>query len=194
MAKLNVALDLLGRTQEPGAPSLSSGDLWNAGNIDKWKKLCWGLKARYMLKLSKKSDLYNADSILYCVSQGPQSNADNTIGPGFNNSTVTDYLIGDPVVTNGNFDYAAYGSSNRISQFHYNLLTNMRGSGVTDPRMTKIVPASMSNVELDANGKVSAFSWNRSVGVDSYGPATRLLKVGPTSIATATFTKADKPI
>jgi len=194
MAKLNEALDLFGRTQEPGAPSLSSGDLWNAGNIDKWKKLCWGLKARYMLKLSKKSDLYNADSILYCVSQGPQSNADNTIGPGFNNSTVTDYLIGDPVVTNGNFDYAAYGSSNRISQFHYNLLTNMRGSGVTDPRMTKIVPASMSNVELDANGKVSAFSWNRSVGVDSYGPATRLLKVGPTSIATATFTKADKPI
>ena len=45
-----------------------------------------------MLKLSKKADLYNADSILYCLSKGPQSNADNIVGPGFNNSTVTDYL------------------------------------------------------------------------------------------------------
>jgi hypothetical protein len=194
MAKLNEAISLFSKTQEAGAPSLSTGDLWSSGNIDKWIKLCWGLKARYMLKLSKKSDLYNADSILYCLSQGPQSNADNTIGPGFNNSTVTDYLIGDPVVTNGNFNYAAYGSSNRISQFHYNLLTNMRGSGAVDPRMTKIVPASMANVQLNGSGKVASYTWNRSTGVDSYGPATRLLKVSATSIATATFTKSDKPI
>ena len=36
--------------------------------------------------------------------------------------------------------------------------------------MTKIVPASMSNVKLDINGK-NLYSWNRSKGVDSYGPA-----------------------
>ncbi|TMI71312.1 MAG: SusD/RagB family nutrient-binding outer membrane lipoprotein [Bacteroidetes bacterium] len=187
MSKLNEAISLFSKTQDAGAPQLASGDLWNGGDVSKWIKLCWGLKARYMLKLSKKSDLYNGDSILYCLSKGPQSNADNTIGPGFNNSTVTDYLIGDPVVTNGNFDYAAYGSSNRISQFHYNLLTNMRGSGVVDPRMTKIVPASMANVQLDATGKVSSYTWNRSVGVDSYGPATRLLKSTATSIQTASY-------
>lgn len=191
MAKLNEAIDLFSKTQDAGAPALSSGDLWNNGNVDKWIKLCWGLKARYMLKLSKKADLYNADSILYCLSKGPQSNADNTIGPGFNNSTVTDYLLGDPVVTNGNFDYAGYGSSNRISQFHYNLLTNMRGSGTVDPRMTKIVPASMANVQLDANGKVMSYTWNRSTGVDSYGPSARLVKGGPTSIQTASFAKSD---
>ena len=129
MAKLNEAISLFSKTQEAGAPALSTGDLWNNGDVNKWIKLCWGLKARYMLKLSKKTNLYNADSILYCLSKGPQSNADNTVGPGFNNSTVTDYLIGDPVVTNGNLDYAAYGSNQRISQFHYNLLTNMRGAG-----------------------------------------------------------------
>ena len=71
-----------------------------------------------MLKLSKKADLYNADSILYCLSKGPQSNADNIVGPGFNNSTVTDYLIGDPVVTNGNFDYVGYGSTST----HFSIL------------------------------------------------------------------------
>jgi hypothetical protein len=187
MAKLNEAISLFSKPQEVGAPSLSSGDLWNNGDVSKWLKLCWGLKARYMLKLSKKADLFNADSILYCLSQGPQSNADNTFGPGYNNSTVTDYLYGDPVVTNGNFDYAAYGSGQRISQYYYNLLTNMRGSGIVDPRMTKIVPASMTNVQLDASGHAVSYAWNRSIGVDSYGPSTRLLKGGPSSIATATY-------
>jgi hypothetical protein len=140
-----------------------------------------------MLKLSKKSDLYNSDSILYCLSKGPQTNADNTVGPGFNNSTVTDYLLGDPVVTNGNFDYAAYGSNQRISQYYYNLLTNIRGAGVIDPRMSKIVPASMANVQLDGTGKATSYSWNRSIGVDSYGPSTRLVKGGANSIVTPSY-------
>ncbi len=194
MDKLNEAISLFSKTQDAGAPALSSGDLWNNGDIGKWIKLCWGLKARFMLKLSKKADLFNADSVLYCLSQGPQSNADNTIGPGYNNSTVTDYLEGDPVVTNGNFDYAAYGNTIRISQYYYNLLTNMRGSGVVDPRMTKIVPSSMDSVQLDGNGHVVSYSWNRSIGVDSYGPSTRLLKGGPTSIATASYAASDVQI
>ncbi|RYE22087.1 MAG: SusD/RagB family nutrient-binding outer membrane lipoprotein [Sphingobacteriales bacterium] len=191
MAKLNEAISLFGRAQEPSAPAFNAGDLWSGGDVSKWIKFCWGLKARYMLKLSKKADLYNADSILYCLSKGPQSNADNIVGPGFNNSTVTDYLLGDPVVTNGNFDYAAYGSNQRISQYYYNLLTNMRGSNVVDPRMPKIVPASMANIQLDASGKVISYTWNRSVGVDMIGAATRLVKGGATSIVTPSYAAAN---
>ena len=191
MAKLNEAISLFSTTQDAGSPSLSTGDLWNQGDIDKWIKLCWGLKARYMLKLSKKSDLYNADSILYCLSKGPQSIADNIVGPGYNNSTVTDYLYGDPVVTNGNLNYAGYGSTQRITQYYYDLLTNMRGSGVTDPRMSKIVPAIMTNIQLDGSGKVISNTWNRSKGVDSYGPSTRLLKGGATSIALTSYATAN---
>lgn len=192
MSKLNEAISLFSKAQETGAPALSTGDMINQGDVNKWLKLCWGLKARYMLKLSKKSDLYNADSVLYCLSKGPQSIADNVVEPSFNNSTVTDYLIGDPVVTNGNWNYAAYGSNQRISQFYYNLLTNMRGSGVTDPRMTKIVPASMSNVKLDGSGKVQSYAWTRSVGVDSYGPAVRLQKGN--TIVTPTYATANTNI
>lgn len=191
IAKLNEAITLLGKVQAATAPTLATGDLWSNGDVNKWIRLCWGLKARYMLKLSKKADLYNADSILYCLSQGPQSNADNIVGPGFNNSTVLDYLIGDPVVTNGNFDYAAYGSNQRISQYYYNLLTNMRGAGIIDPRMTKIVPASMANVQLDANGRVTSYTWNRSIGVDVYGSGTRLTKGGATSIVAPTYAAAN---
>jgi hypothetical protein len=203
MAKLNEAISLFGKAQETGAPTLATGDLWSGGDVSKWIKMCWGLKARYMIKLSKKADLYNADSILYCLSKGPQSNADNVVGPGFNNSTVTDYLIGDPVVTNGNFDYAAFGSTVRISQYYYNLLNNMRGAGVTDPRMTKIVPSYMSGITLDGNGKVASFTWTRSIGVDSYSPQTasaplslanRLAKGGATSITTPVYAAASTPI
>ncbi|RYZ96358.1 MAG: SusD/RagB family nutrient-binding outer membrane lipoprotein [Sphingobacteriaceae bacterium] len=193
MAKLNEAITLFGKTQEVGAPALTPGDMMHKGNVDRWIKLCWGLKARYMIKLSKKSDLYNADSLFYFLSKGPQSNADNAILPGLNNSMVLDYLISDPVVTNGNFNYAAYGNNQRISQFHYNLLTNMRGSGVVDPRMTKIVPAMMTNVKLN-NGKVQSYDWTRSIGVDSYGPATRLLKSTATSIALPSFAAVNTDI
>ncbi|WP_293300359.1 SusD/RagB family nutrient-binding outer membrane lipoprotein [Pedobacter sp. UBA4863] len=194
MAKLNEAISLFSKTQETGAPALTPGDMMHKGSVDKWIKLCWGLKARYMLKLSKKSDLYNADSVLYCLSKGPQSNADNAILPGLNNSMVVDYLIGDPIVTNGNFNYAAYGSNQRISQFHYNLLTNMRGSAVVDPRMSKIVPAMMTNVKLGSDGKVQSYDWTRSIGVDSYGPATRLLKSTATSIALPVYATANTNI
>ena len=204
MAKLNEAISLFGKAQAAGVPTLAAGDLWNGGDVNKWIKTCWGLKARYMLKLSKKADLYNADSILYCLSQGPQSITDNTVGPGYNNSTVNDYLVGDPVVTNGNFDYAAMGNSVRISQYYYNLLTNMRGAGVTDPRMSKIVPSYMTGIQLDpTTGRVVSNTWTRSIGVDSYNPqnasaplslANRLVKGGPTSIQTASFTPANKNI
>ena len=192
MAKLNEAIDLFSKTQDATAPKLASGDMWAGGDVNKWIKLCWGLKARYMLKLSKKSDLYNADSILYCLSKGPQSIADNIVQTGLNNSTVTDYLLGDPVVTNGNFDYAGYGSSNRITKYYYDLLTNMRGAGVVDPRMTKIVPATMSGIQLDNNGRVTNITWLRSIGVDSYNAATRLVKGGAASITAPSF--ADKDV
>jgi hypothetical protein len=192
MAKLDEAISLFGKIQDPGAPSLADGDMWNHGDVSKWIKLCYGLKARYMLLLSKKSDLFNPDSILYCLSKGPQSNADDVVQPGYNNSTVTDYLESDPVVTNGNWDYAAYGSNQRISAFYYNLLTNMRSSGVTDPRMSKIVPAAMSDIKLD-NGKVISYKWNRSIGVDSYGPSTRLVKGGSFSISASSYV-ASKPV
>src|ERR1700743_45328 len=79
MAKLNEAISLFGQAQPSTAPSFATGDMWLQGNPAEWIKFCYGLKARYMLKLSKKADLFNADSILYCLSQGPQSNADNGI-------------------------------------------------------------------------------------------------------------------
>jgi hypothetical protein len=59
---------------------------------------------------------------------------------------------------------------------------------MVDPRMTKIVPASMANIQLDGSGKVLDYTWNRSIGVDSYGPApNRLTKGGATSIVASSY-------
>ncbi len=192
--KLDAAIELFGKSQNPNATSFASGDMWNNGDVNKWIKLCYGLKARYLLKLSKKTDIFNPDLILECLSKAPQSNKDNTQVHCYNNSSdVTDYLFGDPVMTNGNWNYAAYGSNQRISKYYYDLLTNMRDAGVEDPRMTKIVPATMSNIRLDG-GKVSSYTWLRSQGVDIYDEAKRLTAGGATSIQLPTYADVDKNI
>lgn len=183
IAKLDEAIELFGRTQEPGATSLSAGDAWNGGDVSKWLKLCYGLKARYALKLSKKADLYDGNAILSYLQNAPQSNDDNTVMACYNSTNdVTDVLLGDPFQTNFNWNVVAYGSTQRISEYYRNLLVNMRGAGVIDPRMSKIIPAMMCNIKLDARGHVQSNDWFRSLGVDSYGDATRLVAGGAASI------------
>ena len=190
--KLDQAIELFGKTQEANATNLSAGDMWNGGDPNKWIKFCYGLKARFLLKLSKKSDLFDMDEILDCLAKGPQSNADNIIGLCYNSSSdVTDYLLSDPFMTNGNWNYAAYGSNQRISGYYYDLLTNMRSSGAIDPRMSKIVPATMGNIRLNTNGSIQSYDWIRSKPVDFYGSSTRLVDGGAASIQLATYADSD---
>jgi len=192
IAKLDEAIKLFEKTQETGAEQFADGDMWHSGDVSKWIKLCYGLKARYLLKLSKKADTFDMDEILDCLAKGPESNADNTIGTCYNKtSDVTDSFYGDPIMTNGNWDYAAYGSTQRISKYYYDLLTDMRSSGITDPRMSKIVPASMCNIKLDASGKVQSYDWLRSKPVDFYGESARLVYGGATSILAPTYASSE---
>ena len=176
--KLNEAIELLGQPQQAGATPLSAGDLCG-GDPAKWQKLAYGLKARYLLRLSKKSDLFDPDEILNCLAKGPQSNNDIVFVPCYNDGAdVTDYLMGDPVMTNGNWNYLAYGNNQRISKYHYDLLTNMRGAGVQDPRFEKIVPCIMTNIKFGADGKVASYDWNRSQPVDIIKDANGRLAAG----------------
>lgn len=195
IAKLDEAIELFGKTQETSATRLAEGDMWNGGDVQKWLKLCYGLKARFLLRLSKKADLFDADAILDCLAKGPQSNDDNTMAKCYNSSSdVKDYLLSDPVMTNGNWNVAGYGSNQRLSKYYYDLLTNMRNAGVSDPRMSKIVPAAMCNIKLNADGKVQSYDWLRSVGVDFYGESARLVAGGELTIQAPVYTDVDKKI
>ena len=177
MARIDRAIKLLQTEQSPSAVPLSAGDI-AGGDVSKWLKLAYGLKARYLLRISKKAE-FNPDLILDCLAKGPQSNSDNLAFACYNSgSDVTDYLMGDPVMTNGNWNYLCYGSNQRISKYHYDLLTNMRGAGVEDPRADKNIPWVMTNMKLDANGKVASYELMRSKPVDILNDADGRLHAG----------------
>ena len=193
IAKLDEAIELLGKAQPATATPLSKGDLMDGGDTQKWLKLAYGLKARYLLKLSKKAE-FNPDEILECLAKGPQSIDDNSVMPCFNSGQdVTDYLMGDPIMTNGNWNCVAYGTTQRITKYYTDLLTDMRGAGVEDPRYTKIVPAVMTNIKV-VDGKVQSYDWARSKGVDCHGDCERLKAVGWNSIVAPTWAATNKDI
>lgn len=66
------------RTQEASLPTLAEGDFWNNGDVSKWLKLAYLLKARYCNKLSKKAPgsylegKYDVATILDCLAKAQQ--------------------------------------------------------------------------------------------------------------------------
>ena len=193
VAKLDEAIKLLSEAQPATATPLSKGDLMNGGDAQKWLKMAYGLKARFLLKLSKKAE-FDPEAILDCLSKGPQSIDDNSVMPCFNSGQdVTDYLMGDPIMTNGNWNCVAYGTTQRITKYYTDLLTDMRGAGVEDPRYTKIVPAVMTNIKV-VDGKVQSYDWARSKGVDCHGDCERLKAGGWNSIVAPTWAATNKDI
>lgn len=193
VAKLDEAIKLLSEAQPATATPLSKGDLMNGGDTQKWLKMAYGLKARFLLKLSKKAE-FDPEAILDCLSKGPQSIDDNSVMPCYNSGQdVTDYLMGDPIMTNGNWNCVAYGTTQRITKYYTDLLTDMRGAGVEDPRYTKIVPAVMTNIKV-VDGKVQSYDWARSKGVDCHGDCERLKAVGWNSIVAPTWAATNKDI
>ncbi|WP_321330970.1 SusD/RagB family nutrient-binding outer membrane lipoprotein [uncultured Bacteroides sp.] len=187
---LDKAIEYFKKDQSSTAyAKLSDGDLWNGGDVGKWLKLCYGLKARYLLKLSKKSDLYNADDILAALENAPQSNADNTTMKNYNvEGDETNFTVGDPYQTAALWDCVAYGATQRETKWYVDLLTNSfsGGSGVIDPRMTKLVPGMMRNIKLNADDKIEGYEWVHDAGVDMMysdvrqngGPVTALYVTG----------------
>lgn len=195
LAKLDEAIELFGKQQPESVTPLSLGDIWNGGDTQKWIKLCYGLKARWLLRVSKNSDYYDPEAILDCIAKGPQSNSDNSYQLNFDvKGDQTDFLLSDPVQTNGTWNTAAYGKNQWTSKYYLDLLTNLRGAGVEDPRTDKIIPMSMTNIKFDASGKIVDYDWRRSKGVDLYGEAKRLVAGGATSIAVQSLALTDKTI
>ena len=192
MADLDKAIEYFGMAQEAGAPALSEGDTWNGGDVTKWIKLCYGLKARYLLQISKKST-YDPAAVLAALQNAPQSNNDNILMKHYNvEGDALNFTVGDPYQTNSTWNSAAYGTGQRITRWYANLLTNnfTGGSGVIDPRMPKILPAMMTNIDLNASGDIVSYEWARDIGVDMLYSNIRL-NGGP---LLASYTPTDRVI
>lgn len=173
--ELDEGLELLAKTQDSKLPSLAEGDFWNNGNVDKWIRFGNLLKARYLVKLSKKADgnyldgKYDAAAILDALSKGPQSNADNTIIYHTDDNSTTHDVLGwnEPVDYSPIYSVCGMNAGYMVTDMLYKNLTNFAGSGVEDPRADKIIPWAVSEKSDDTpsnikwNGK-----WRRSLGVD----------------------------
>jgi len=168
LADLDKAIENFNKTQTAGSYPLSAGDTWNGGNVNKWIKLCYGLKARFLNQISKKST-YDPAAILAALNQAPQSNADNTIMKHYNIAgDAKNFTVADPYQTNTTWDAVGYGATQRATRWYVNILTNKftGGSNVIDPRMSKLLPATMTNIKLNESGGIVSYEWLRDVGVD----------------------------
>lgn len=192
LENLDKAIKLLEGPQ--GGTPLSLGDISN-GDRTKWLKLAYGLKARWLLRITKKAE-FDPDAVLAALDKAMTSNNDNLSFRCYNSgSDRTDYLMGDPMMTNGNWNYLSYGNNQRISKYQYDLLTNMRGAGVIDPRFYKKVPAIMTNIKVDRTGAVVSNEWAWSKPVDIINDADGRLKAGGAfSITVPTWASVAKEI
>jgi hypothetical protein len=159
LAEVDEAIELFKQTQAPGATLLSAGDAWNNGDVNKWIKLAYGLKARYLNNLSKKADLYNPDAILAALDNAPKSNAENTLIHHENTaSSVSDNLWGDDIKTNYIYIWLMnWGRTYYVTKWYASLLTDFDGKGIVDPRADKLIPSEQIN---------GGTEWLRTPGVD----------------------------
>ena len=175
---IDEAIELFQKPQEEGAHPLSEGDMWNGGDTNKWIKLCYFMKARWLNHLSKKQPgsyadgKYDQQAILDCLSKAMQSNADNTVVyHEDNNSTTHDHEGWDEPVDYSAL-YSCIGMNNNrmfVSKCFYDNLTNFDGKGIEDPRADKFIPwtRSVKSANTPAEIKWSEDGlWRRSLGVD----------------------------
>ncbi len=170
LENLDKAIELFQQPQQQGAVSLAAGDTWNGGDVNKWIKLCYGLKARWLNNMSKTTQ-YDPEAILAAVNNGPKSNSDNTKMTHYNVETAgTCITVGDAYGPNVIWDTAAWGTGQRLLRWYANLLTNFKGTGVEDPRADKMLPSAMYKVELSEDGtRIVNYEWLRDVGLDNQG-------------------------
>ncbi|WP_163715220.1 SusD/RagB family nutrient-binding outer membrane lipoprotein [Mangrovibacterium lignilyticum] len=132
----------LQKAQNDGAPDLSAGDIMYNGDVDKWIKFGYGVKARLMSHLSKKSvgtgllD-YNPDAILDLLQMSFTSNDDDA-----------EYKYEESDISARRaIQYSNMSSSYKPGKLWIDYLLNtVEGSGnswnsgVEDPRAEKLIP------------------------------------------------------
>ncbi|MEO6135454.1 MAG: SusD/RagB family nutrient-binding outer membrane lipoprotein [Ginsengibacter sp.] len=150
---LDDAITSFASTTNKTSLNSAGGDIMYQGDVSKWTRFAWALKARYLNHLSKKSTLYNPTKIIEAC--GKAFNADGMDAEfahlagglqtdenpwfswgGFDNGTIT-----DPNSPNYNPRYFTW------SQFFVNMLTSfpVTNNLYTDPRISKIMKPALSD-------------------------------------------------
>eukprot|EP01133_Synstelium_polycarpum_P004663 gene4663-5448_t len=127
----------------------AGGDILFQGDVSKWKRFAWALKARYLNHLSKKGSLYNTTKILDACSKAFNADGMDAEFPYLAGGLQTDenpwFSWGGFVVTSTDPNSALYNPRYfSWSQFFVNMLTSLpvTNTALQDPRISRImVPA-----------------------------------------------------
>ncbi|MEX1193222.1 MAG: SusD/RagB family nutrient-binding outer membrane lipoprotein [Brumimicrobium sp.] len=124
----------------------SNGDILYQGDIQKWEKFAWSLKARYLNHLSKKSNLYDSSAIIEAANNG--FNGDG-MDAEFNYTSGGLQTAENPWFSWGGFtnpDNPRYFTWNH---FFVNILTTfpVTENDFQDPRISRIMESAPSDGE-----------------------------------------------
>lgn len=187
LALLDEAILDLQKTQGPTAPALSKGDILNGGSTDKWIRLAYGLKARYLNHLTKKSS-YDPQAVLNALSNSIQTDAQ---------STVMQYVDEGPAQTRAAKEALQYTNTAltaRVTKLYVDYIMNnytgapTGGSNMVDPRADLLIPRYQN----------AAGIYVRSEGIDmsselpKTGPANYTYAIGKASNKDSVYTQMRK--
>ena len=175
--RIDEAIELLQKDVDPTLPSLAVGDSWNNGDVNKWLKLAYLLKARWCNKLNKKDagsykdGKYDEATILECLAKAMQSNSDNTIVNHTDDNGATHDFLGwdEPVDYSPLYSVCGMNAGYMVTKMFYDNVTDFAGLGVEDPRADKIIPWARSSKSATTPAEIKwndNGTWRRSLGVD----------------------------
>lgn len=161
IALLDEGIVELKKTQGNAALSLSLGDVLYQGDVDKWIKLAYGIKARHLNHLSKTSS-FDSAKVLDALRSGPQLNLESAV-----------YLYQDEIDSKSSATHSLQyqnNSANRVTKLYVDyILNNYTGApsgnnNVQDPRFKLLIPGK-AIVVLDplTNTKRLDTVWSKGV-------------------------------
>lgn len=122
----------------------NGGDIMYQGDVDKWKRFAWALKARYLNHLSKKSSLYNSARIIEAC-----QNAFNKDGMDAQFAYIKGAMVTDqnPWASWGGFTSASDPRYFAWTQFFVDILNTLpvTNTAFQDPRISKIMTPATSD-------------------------------------------------
>jgi len=145
---IDEGIEDLQKTQGTNAPDLSVGDMMYSGDVAKWIKFAYGVKARFMSHLTKKAEgtdllAYNPTGILSNISKSFGSNDDDAVYYGEEDNS-----------SQWSIQRVNMGSSNKPGKlwkdYLFNTVDTINGdgeswnSGVVDPRTEVLIPKILS--------------------------------------------------
>lgn len=141
---LDEAIAAFRETENNTPINRTGGDVLYQGDIDKWERFAWSLKARYLNHLSKKSSLYDPAAIIEAATNG--FNADG-MDAEFNYSSGSLQTEENPFYSWGGFTNVDNPRFFTWSQFYVDLLTTfpVTNNEYQDPRISRIMQPAPSD-------------------------------------------------